>query len=57
MNFRLPRWFDRAVRQQQLDEHVDNARTATFGFQQMPADEKKEWVRRHFDRVAPTTTS
>lgn len=53
MNFRLPRWFDRTVRQQQLDEHVDRSRTAAFGFQEMPADEKKEWVRRHFDRVAP----
>ncbi|MBI9084176.1 MAG: bifunctional demethylmenaquinone methyltransferase/2-methoxy-6-polyprenyl-1,4-benzoquinol methylase UbiE [Desulfobacterales bacterium] len=53
MSFNLPKWFDRSVRQQQLDDHVDRSQTATFGFRQMPAKEKKDWVRRHFDRVAP----
>jgi demethylmenaquinone methyltransferase / 2-methoxy-6-polyprenyl-1,4-benzoquinol methylase len=53
MSFNLPKWFDRSARRQQLDDHVDRTQTATFGFQQMPASEKKDWVRRHFDRVAP----
>ncbi len=46
-------WYDKTVRRQQLDDFVDRANTATFGFREMPTAEKEYWVRRHFDRVAP----
>ncbi len=51
--FARPRWFDRNARRRQLDEHVDESRTATFGFRTMAAAEKAAAVMRHFDRVAP----
>jgi demethylmenaquinone methyltransferase/2-methoxy-6-polyprenyl-1,4-benzoquinol methylase len=50
---RVPRWFDRHVRRQQLDEFVDGSRTATFGFKRMAVEEKVNAVMGHFDRVAP----
>jgi demethylmenaquinone methyltransferase/2-methoxy-6-polyprenyl-1,4-benzoquinol methylase len=53
MDWKTPRWFDAAVRRAQLDDHVDRTAEAHFGYRSMPADEKVDWVRRHFNRVAP----
>ncbi len=46
------RWFDERKRRQQLDEHITRSRTANFGFQQVPEEEKVQWVCRHFNTVA-----
>jgi demethylmenaquinone methyltransferase / 2-methoxy-6-polyprenyl-1,4-benzoquinol methylase len=53
MEWKTPRWFDAAVRRAQLDDHVDGTHVAHFGYRRMPATEKVDWVRRHFNRVAP----
>jgi len=53
MNIQKPVWFDRERRRQQLDEAIARSQRAEFGFRSMPAREKRDWVRRHFDRVAP----
>jgi demethylmenaquinone methyltransferase/2-methoxy-6-polyprenyl-1,4-benzoquinol methylase len=53
MEWKAPRWFGRADRQAQLDEHVDRTDVAQFGNRRMPTAEKQAWVRRHFNRVAP----
>jgi demethylmenaquinone methyltransferase/2-methoxy-6-polyprenyl-1,4-benzoquinol methylase len=53
MEWKAPRWFDAAVRRAQLDEHVDRTDVAHFGFRRMPTAQKVDWVRRHFNRVAP----
>jgi demethylmenaquinone methyltransferase/2-methoxy-6-polyprenyl-1,4-benzoquinol methylase len=53
MDIPRPVWFDRARRRQQLDEAIARSQQAAFGFRSMPAQEKSDWVRRHFDRVAP----
>ena len=50
----LPGWFDKRARRRQLDEYVDRTDEAMFGFREMPTAEKENWVRRHFDQVAPT---
>jgi len=51
--FTRPRWFDRNIRRRQLADQVARSGTATFGFRQMPEQEKPRAVMRHFDRVAP----
>ena len=53
MSFDRPKWFERGIRRQQLDDYIDRTGTATFGFKELPASEKETWVRRHFDTVAP----
>jgi demethylmenaquinone methyltransferase/2-methoxy-6-polyprenyl-1,4-benzoquinol methylase len=53
MEWKPPRWFDAAARRAQLDEAVDRSNRAHFGYRHMPTAEKADWVRRHFDRVAP----
>lgn len=53
MEWKTPRWFGAAARQAQLDAAVDRSDRAHFGYRQMPTSEKADWVRRHFDRVAP----
>ncbi len=51
--FTRPRWFDRAIRRQQLADPVARTGTATFGFRLLAEHEKPRAVMRHFDRVAP----
>ena len=53
MEWKRPRWFDATDRRAQLDDHVDRTAEARFGYRRLPAAEKVDWVRRHFDRVAP----
>ena len=53
MEWKSPRWFDATVRRAQLDDHVDRTEVAHFGYRRMPTAEKVDWVRRHFNRVAP----
>ena len=53
MEWKTPRWFDAADRSAQLDEHIDRTDVAHFGYRRMPTAEKVDWVRRHFNRVAP----
>lgn len=53
MDWKRPRWFDAAVRRAQLDDQVDRTAEARFGYRRMPTGEKVDWVRRHFNRVAP----
>ena len=53
MEWKSPRWFDATVRRAQLDDHVDQTDVAHFGYRRMPTAEKADWVRRHFNRVAP----
>lgn len=52
MEWKRPTWFDQEKRRQQLDDYVDRSNEAQFGYRRMPAPEKVDWVRRHFDRVA-----
>jgi demethylmenaquinone methyltransferase/2-methoxy-6-polyprenyl-1,4-benzoquinol methylase len=53
MDLKSPRWFDAAARRAQLDAHIDRTNVAHFGYRRMPTAEKVDWVRRHFNRVAP----
>jgi demethylmenaquinone methyltransferase / 2-methoxy-6-polyprenyl-1,4-benzoquinol methylase len=53
MEWKTPRWFGAADRTAQLDEHIDRTDVAHFGYRRMPTGEKVDWVRRHFNRVAP----
>jgi demethylmenaquinone methyltransferase / 2-methoxy-6-polyprenyl-1,4-benzoquinol methylase len=53
MEWKTPRWFDADDRSAQLDEHIDRTDVAHFGYRRMPTAEKVDWVRRHFNRVAP----
>ena len=53
MEWKAPRWFGALDRQAQLDDQVDRSDTAQFGYRQMPTAEKVDWVRQHFNRVAP----
>ena len=53
MEWKAPRWFDVHKRRSQLDQQVDRTNMAQFGYRQMPTTEKVDWVRRHFNRVAP----
>lgn len=45
-------WSDRELRKQQLDTHIERTRTAFFGFEPVPVDEKGKRVLRHFNRIA-----
>ena len=53
MAFDRPKWFDRGIRRQQLDDYIERTGKTTFGFREVSASEKESWVRRHFDNVAP----
>ncbi|MFH1981503.1 MAG: class I SAM-dependent methyltransferase [Pseudomonadota bacterium] len=53
MSFDQPKWFERGIRRQQLDDYIERTGKATFGFKEVSASEKESWVRRHFDTVAP----
>jgi demethylmenaquinone methyltransferase/2-methoxy-6-polyprenyl-1,4-benzoquinol methylase len=53
MEWKTPRWFGATDRLAQLDDHVDRTDVAHFGYRRMPTTEKVDWVRRHFNRVAP----
>lgn len=53
MEWKTPQWFGAADRRAQLDDHIDQADIAHFGYRRMPTAEKVDWVRRHFNRVAP----
>ena len=53
MEWKTPRWFDARARRAQLDREIDRTKVARFGYHQMPTAEKVDWVRRHFNRVAP----
>jgi len=53
MEWKTPRWFGAAARRSQLDAAVDQTEVAYFGYDRMPTTEKVDWVRRHFNRVAP----
>ena len=53
MEWKTPRWFGATDRHAQLDDHIDRTDVAHFGYRQMPTAEKVDWVRRHFNRVAP----
>ena len=53
MEWKTPRWFGATDRHAQLDDHIDRTDVAHFGHRQMPTAEKVDWVRRHFNRVAP----
>ncbi len=53
MEWKTPRWFGAGKRRAQLDRQVDTTKVAQFGYRQMPTPEKVDWVRRHFNRVAP----
>ncbi|MBL0712305.1 MAG: class I SAM-dependent methyltransferase [Desulfosarcina sp.] len=53
MAWKPPQWFGDRKRSAQLDRHVDQSHVAQFGYRQMPTPEKVDWVRRHFNRVAP----
>lgn len=53
MDWKTPRWFGATDRLAQLDDHIDRTDVAHFGYRRMPTAEKVDWVRRHFDRVAP----
>lgn len=53
MEWKTPRWFGAADRIAQLDEYIDRTDVAHFGYRRMPTAEKGDWVRRHFNRVAP----
>ena len=53
MEWKTPQWFGAADRRAQLDAHIDQADIAHFGYRRMPTAEKVDWVRRHFNRVAP----
>jgi len=46
------RWFDQRKRYQQLDEHISHSKIASFGFHQVPEEDKVKWVCRHFNSVA-----
>ncbi len=48
-----PRWFDANKRKELLDEHVRSSGSARFGIRKYGEKDKKDAVRRHFERVAP----
>jgi len=45
-------WADAHGRQEQLDEHIRNSKSAYFGFKKVSEDEKTAETARHFDQVA-----
>jgi demethylmenaquinone methyltransferase / 2-methoxy-6-polyprenyl-1,4-benzoquinol methylase len=45
-------WSDSKTRHAQLDKQVLATRTACYGFEQVPSDEKTERVVQHFNRIA-----
>lgn len=47
-----PKWFDNRSRKEQLDEHIQNTKTARFGLKVYNEKEKKYAVVTHFNRVA-----
>ena len=53
MEWKTPHWFGAGQRRAQLDRQIDATNRAHFGYRQMPTPEKADWVRRHFNRVAP----
>ena len=53
MEWKTPQWFGAGKRRAQLDRQVDATKVAHFGYRRMPTPEKVDWVRRHFNRVAP----
>ena len=53
MEWKNPQWFDARMRRAQLDREIDRTEVARFGYRKMPTTEKVDWVRRHFNRVAP----
>jgi demethylmenaquinone methyltransferase/2-methoxy-6-polyprenyl-1,4-benzoquinol methylase len=53
MDCKSPRWFDAGDRRAQLDDYIDRTDIAHFGYRRMRTAEKVDWVRRHFNRVAP----
>ena len=53
MEWKAPQWLGAGKRRAQLDRQVDATNVAQFGCRQMPTSEKVDWVRRHFNRVAP----
>ncbi len=53
MEWKTPQWFGVGQRRAQLDRQVDDTNEAQFGYRRMPTPEKVDWVRRHFNRVAP----
>jgi len=50
--FHLPRWMNRREDRQRLMQHLQENRLTTYGFAQVPEEEKTAYVRRHFDSVA-----
>jgi demethylmenaquinone methyltransferase/2-methoxy-6-polyprenyl-1,4-benzoquinol methylase len=53
MEWKTPQWFGAGKRRAQLDRQIDATNVAQFGYRRMPTAEKVDWVRRHFNRVAP----
>ena len=49
---KIPQWSEKHIRKAQLDDHINRVRTAFFGFQRVPSDEKTELVHQHFNRIA-----
>ena len=49
---KIPKWSEKETRRAHLEERINRVKTAYFGFQKIPASEKTEHVRFHFDRVA-----
>ncbi|MBS3733207.1 MAG: bifunctional demethylmenaquinone methyltransferase/2-methoxy-6-polyprenyl-1,4-benzoquinol methylase UbiE [Desulfobacterales bacterium] len=48
-----PGWFGRQQREKVLDPDADDSGYTYFGLRHLPAEKKKDAVRRHFNRVAP----
>ncbi|MBS0012678.1 MAG: bifunctional demethylmenaquinone methyltransferase/2-methoxy-6-polyprenyl-1,4-benzoquinol methylase UbiE [Desulfobacterales bacterium] len=50
---RIPGWFDHGVRKKVADPDSDASGYTYFGLKKLPADQKKDAVLAHFNRVAP----
>ncbi|ACN14626.1 UbiE4 [Desulforapulum autotrophicum HRM2] len=48
----LDKWYNREKRHEQLERHVSETRTATFGFTAYAESDKRHRVNRHFDTIA-----
>jgi demethylmenaquinone methyltransferase/2-methoxy-6-polyprenyl-1,4-benzoquinol methylase len=46
------KWLDEYRRQNRFEDDLHSDKTAYFGYQKVPEDEKTQWVLRHFNSVA-----
>jgi demethylmenaquinone methyltransferase/2-methoxy-6-polyprenyl-1,4-benzoquinol methylase len=49
---RKKNWVDEHRRREQLEEYIHQEKMANFGYRRVPAEEKSQWVERHFNSVA-----